>query len=131
VDASKRKTAASRSWLAPTCASGSILVTLLLGACLNPRPEELPSERDAVGTTNIVPDNGGGPVAMDDDPGGTTGSGNDPALGGSEEGSGPDTVPASPSPPPSAPEAGEGTGAPDAGVDGGSATGTPLMEGDP
>lgn len=120
MDDSKRKTEAGRSWLAPTCASGAVLV-LLLGSCLNPRPEELPSDQgpDEV----VLPDNGG-PVRAND---GTTPDSAVEMQGEVDEGS-PDSAPSAPG---FTGEEGVGSGAADAGVDGGPVSDAPLVDGEP
>jgi hypothetical protein len=128
VKALRRETVARRSWFAPACAIGSILVGFLLGSCLNPRPEELPSQRGPVETVDLVPGDEGAPVPQN--PQGSPGSGTDASQPEApSQNIDDDSPPALPDQPPGE-EGGFGGGS-DAGADGGSAGEAPLVDGDP
>jgi hypothetical protein len=127
VNAPRRETVARRSWFAPACASGSILVGLLLGSCLNPRPEELPSQRGPVETI----DRGDESAPVQENPQGSPGFGTDTSQPEApSQNIDDDSPPASPGQPPAGEEGGLG-GVPDAGADGGSAGEAPLVDGNP
>lgn len=112
-------TRAARSRFVPRCAAATAWVCLLLGACLNPMPEEFPSHEgrgasdpSAQGSAGTSPNSGPELGAA-----GSTGSSSGDNAGGVDYDA---ESPAEPGDPPTAPSPG---GSPDAGVDEGADAG--------
>jgi hypothetical protein len=122
VSASRADSAARRSWFAPVCASGTIILCgALFVSCLNPRPEELPSDRDGV-SASLPPGGvnvgaaGTSSIPAGDNAG--SGTAENPVDDGSVPGEPPPNTPA----PATGTEQGPGSNAPDAGTDAGADT---------
>jgi hypothetical protein len=126
VSASRADTAARRSWFAPVCATGTIILCgALFVCCLNPRPEELPSDHDGASASRppggvTVGAAGTSSVPAADNAG--SGTAENPVDDGSAPGEPPPSTPATGT------EQGPGSKAPDAGTDAGADT-RPLDEG--
>lgn len=110
--ASERPTTAARSGIVPIGAIAALwLACVLLGACLNPRPEEVPTIIDGPGPTASGGGGGGAAVTpgVDNQGGPGDGLGQEPGMAGSGATSGN----------PMQPGASEADGPPDAGAEAG------------